>query len=56
MGNPFGPAADGEYQKAILRTALELAESDINSGDIIDLKDAWPRDFTSDVEKELLSV
>lgn len=56
MGNPFGPAAASEYQKSILRTALELAKSDIGSGDIVDLKDMWPRDFTSDVEERLLSV
>lgn len=56
MGNPFGPPNQPDYQRAILRTALELATGEVAAGEIVDLRDTWPADFTDKVTKSLLSM
>ena len=56
MGNPFGPPNEPDYQRAVLRTALELAKVNTTAGEIVDLVDSWPTDFTAKVEKSLLSM
>ena len=56
MGNPFGPPNQPDYQRDILRTALELATGEIAPGEIVDLHDTWPGDFTDKVTKSLLSM
>lgn len=55
MGNPFGPPNDSDAQQRILRTALDLASSD-SSGEIVDLDDTWPLDFTDKVTTSLLAM
>ena len=56
MGNPFGPPNRPEYQRQILRTALELAGRDLAAGEIVDLRDTWPTDFTDKVTASLLAM
>ncbi len=56
MGNPFGPPDQADFQRRILRTALELVETDIESGEIVDLGEEWPVDFTEKVTTTLLSM
>ena len=56
MGNPFGQPNEPDYQRAILRTALELATGEIDAGEIVDLRDTWPADFADKVTKSLLSM
>ena len=56
MGNPFGPPNQPDYQRQILRTALELAPGDVAAGEIVDLHDIWPTDFTDKVTKSLLAM
>ncbi len=56
MGNPFGPPDAPEFQRRILTTALRLAEQDLIPGEIVDLPDEWPVDFTDKVTRSLLSM
>lgn len=56
MGNPFGPPKDAEHQRRTLITALELATADVAAGDIVDLADTWPVDFTEKVTTSLLAM
>jgi len=56
MGNPFGPPNEPEVQRSILRTALELAYLEIAPGQIVDLPDVWPSDFTDKVTASLLAM
>ncbi len=56
MGNPFGPPNKPEYQRAILTTALELTATASTAGEIVDLKDTWPDDFTEKVTTSLLAM
>jgi hypothetical protein len=56
MGNPFGPPNQPDYQRTILRTALELATGETVPGEIVDLRDTWPADFTDKVTTSLLSM
>jgi hypothetical protein len=56
MGNPFGPPLEPDYQRAVLRAALDLATTATVAGQIVDLQDAWPHDFTDKVTKSLLSM
>ena len=56
MGNPFGPPNEPDYQRNILRAALELAEHADSPGEIVDLKDTWPSDFTEKVTTSLLAM
>ncbi len=56
MGNPFGPPHQPDVQRGILRTALELAGTDLVPGQIVDLPDQWPSDFTDKVTKSLLAM
>jgi hypothetical protein len=56
MGNPFGPPNKPDYQRGVLRAALELATSEMGSGKIVDLQDTWPSDFTEKVTTSLLAM
>jgi len=56
MGNPFGPPNKPDYQRDVLRTALEQATAGHPAGEIVDLRDTWPTDFTDDVASRLLTV
>lgn len=56
MGNPFGPPNQPDAQRAILRKALQLAETDVEPGAIVDLPDVWPADFTEKVTTSLLAM
>ncbi len=56
MGNPFGPPDRPDVQRGILRAALELASADLAPGQIVDLDDQWPTDFTEKVTKSLLAM
>ena len=56
MGNPFGPPDRPDYQRNVLRAALELAERDLDPGEIVDLRDRWPVDFTDKVATALLAM
>jgi hypothetical protein len=56
MGNPFGRPLDPDQQRTILRSALELATSEMTSGQIVDLPDIWPVDFTEKVSASLLAM
>jgi hypothetical protein len=55
MGNPFGPPNDPDFQRRVLRTALDLSASD-SSGEIVDLAETWPADFTEKVTTSLLAM
>ncbi len=55
MGNPFGPPDDAEHQRRILLTALELAFNE-RPGEIVDLGETWPADFTEKVTTSLLAM
>ncbi len=56
MGNPFGPPDEPDVQRELLRTALRLAEQATVAGEIVDLDDTWPLDFTDKVTKSLLAM
>ena len=56
MGNPFGPPGQPDVQRELLRTALRLAEQATVAGEIVDLDDTWPVDFTDKVTKSLLAM
>ncbi len=56
MGNPFGPPDKPDYQRRILQVALELAGSADTPGQIVDLQDVWPTDFTDKVTTSLLAM
>ncbi len=56
MGNPFGPPDKPDYQRTLLRTALELATQEMSPGEIVDLHDTWPSDFTEKVTTSLLAM
>lgn len=56
MGNPFGPANKPDYQRDALRTALEMVYKITTPGEIVDLQDTWPEDFTDKVTKSLLAM
>ena len=56
MGNPFGPPNKADYQRDVLRTALELVYQITTPGEIVDLKDTWPDDFTDKVTTSLLAM
>lgn len=56
MGNPFGPPNKPDYQRDVLRTALEMVNQITTPGEIVDLKDTWPEDFTEKVTKSLLAM
>lgn len=56
MGNPFGPADEPSYQRDVLRTALQTVNRITNAGEIVDLRDEWPVDFTEKVTKSLLAM
>jgi len=56
MGNPFGPPNKPDYQRDLLRTALQLATLGHTSGEITDVRDTWPSDFTDEVVSRLLTV
>ncbi|MCH9803617.1 hypothetical protein K0U73_07460 [bacterium] len=56
MGNPFGPANKPDYQRDILRTALEMVNRITTAGEIVDVKDSWQNDFTDKVTKSLLAM
>ena len=56
MDNPFGPPNRPDHQRQILLAALELASGDIAPGEIVDLGDTWPTDFTDKVTKSLLAM
>jgi hypothetical protein len=45
MGNAFGAPFDVVMQLAILRAALELAETASEPGVLVDLPYVWPRSF-----------
>ena len=51
MGNPFGPANKPDYQRDILRTALEMVNRITTAGEIVDVKDSWQNDFTDKVTR-----
>ena len=56
MGNPFGPANKPDFQRDILRTALQMASQITTPGEIVDLQDTGPEDFTDKVTKSLLAM
>ncbi len=56
MGNPFGPPNEPDQQRRILRTALELAAGAATPGEIVDLGETWPDDFTEKVTTSLLAM
>jgi len=56
MGNPFGPPHAPEFQRRVLTTVLGLAARDLPPGEIVDLPDEWPEDFTDRVTTTLLSM
>lgn len=56
MGNPFGPPNRPDDQRRILQAALELATRDLAPGEIVDLHDSWPTDFTDKVTATLLAM
>jgi len=56
MGNPFGPPNDPDFQRRVLRTALELTAKIDQPGQIVDLADEWPADFSDKVETALLAM
>lgn len=56
MGNPFGPPNKPDYQRDMLRTALEMVYEITTAGEIVDLKDTWPEDFTDKVTTSLLAM
>ncbi|MGB5759122.1 MAG: hypothetical protein WBM50_19580 [Acidimicrobiales bacterium] len=56
MGNPFGPPHRPDYQRSILLTALELVAGWVSPGEIVDLNDTWPVDFTEKVRTSLLAM
>jgi hypothetical protein len=45
MGNAFGAPFDVTMQMAILRAALELAETATEPGVLVDLPYVWPESF-----------
>jgi len=45
MGNAFGKPFDTAMQFAILRAALELAETAVDPGVLVDLPYVWPEPF-----------
>jgi hypothetical protein len=40
----------------VLRTALQTVNRITNAGEIVDLRDEWPVDFTEKVTKSLLAM
>ena len=56
MGNPFGPPDMPDVQRDLLRTALQMAEQITVAGQIVDLDDRWPHDFTDKVTASLLNM
>lgn len=56
MGNPFGPPDKPDYQRSVLTAALQLAEREMSAGEIVDLHDSWPVDFTEKVTTSLLAM
>lgn len=56
MGNPFGPPNDAAFQRRVLRQALELASTITDPGQIVDLADEWPTDFSDKVSAALLAM
>ncbi len=53
MGNPFGPPGDADQQRRILRDALELFDSTVEPGLIVDAPYRWGEDFTATVDRTL---
>ncbi|MCP5057903.1 MAG: hypothetical protein GY937_14455 [bacterium] len=47
MGNPFGHPQDAETQRAILLATLQLAETAVKGGTLVDLDYEWDRDFAT---------
>ena len=45
MGNAFGAPGEVDAQLAVLRAALQLAETAQTGGVLVDLPSAWPRPF-----------
>ncbi len=56
MGNPFGPPNQPDYQRTLLKTALEMVTDFDEPGKIVDLRDSWPDDFTDKVTTSLLAM
>ena len=56
MGNPFGPPNAAEFQRRVLRHALELAWTIDHPGQIAELADEWPVDFSDKVATALLAM
>ncbi len=56
MGNPFGPPEKPDYQRDVLRAALEMVNTITTAGEIVDLQDTWPVDFTDKVTASLLAM